>query len=93
MEDFKITKDERDTFTNIGDYLQGWLYRDRCVSTVGNKLISLNLTDSLTENSYTFINYFDKATEDIIELKQEPNSFVKVIFLHNIRNLFISPSW
>ena len=30
------------------------------------------------------------VTEDLREIQQEPNSFVKALFVHSIRNLFYS---
>ena len=74
MEEYETTKYERDTFIGGNNYLRGQFYKKICVSTVGNKLTSLNITDLLPGKEDNFINYLEKSTEDLKELQQEPNT-------------------
>ena len=56
VEDFKVTKDDRASFTVIGAYLRGQLYNKSGVSTVGNRLVLLNMIESLPGKAHAFIN-------------------------------------
>ena len=68
------------------------ILQDKLYLHCRKNVLSLNLTNQLQGIADTFIKYYYKFIEDLRELQKEPNSFLKVLFVHHICNIFYIPT-